>query len=164
MEKAVHSRPVSEEDEAFSSGKKLRLEASPGPQDIEKYTIFTDSEYKLPLYLSEFALSVYNSEKETSYEKVNVVKTMKSLDVVEGTTYLVSESKEEGSEQKVSESKEEGSEEEVFESDEEDSEEELYDESDEEDNEEKLSESDEKDTDEKFGRRKTVVITGEAFQ
>ncbi|XP_074347691.1 uncharacterized protein LOC141686566 [Apium graveolens] len=87
MEKAVHGRPVFDEDEALSCSKKPRLEASPSSEDIENYTIFTDSEYKLPLYLSAFALSVFNSKKGTCYEKVNVV-TMKSLDVVNGTSYI----------------------------------------------------------------------------
>ncbi|KAK1353324.1 hypothetical protein POM88_052459 [Heracleum sosnowskyi] len=89
MEKAVHSRPVSEEDEALSCSKKLKLEGSMSSEDPEKYILFTDSEYKLPFYLSEFALSEFNSKKETKYEKVNVIKAMKYLGVEKETTYLV---------------------------------------------------------------------------
>ncbi|KAK1353321.1 hypothetical protein POM88_052456 [Heracleum sosnowskyi] len=132
MEKAVHNRPVSEEDEAFSSSKIPRLEASPSSGDIEK-----DTEYKLPLYLSEFALWVFNSKKNADYEKVNVVKTMKSLDVIEVNFVRMEPSGfdyngEHESEEKVSESKEEGLEEKV------------------------TAESDEKDTGEKLAVRKTV--------
>lgn len=115
MEKAVHSRPVSEEDEALSRSRKLRLEGkykeeehseeqvmqqlyqfdSKGEKavdcspDITEYTPFTDSRYKLPLYLSEFALVEFNAIQKATYEKVNVLDTMKSRNVDKGTTYLI---------------------------------------------------------------------------
>ncbi|XP_017219696.1 uncharacterized protein LOC108196769 [Daucus carota subsp. sativus] len=87
-EKNVHSPPVLEDEESVSCTKKLRFEGSPVYEDTG-YTLFIDSGYKLPLYLSEFALGEFNYSKKTTFENVNVVETMKLLDIVKGTTYLI---------------------------------------------------------------------------
>ncbi|KAL1830438.1 hypothetical protein ACET3Z_000089 [Daucus carota] len=116
MEQAVHSRPVSEEDdEALSTTKKLKLEGkhkqhseeemqkhnefdskdekalecSQDSEDTNKYTLVTDCRFELPHYLTEFALAEFNANQKVMYEKVNVVETMKSLNVNGVTTYFI---------------------------------------------------------------------------
>lgn len=58
-------------------------------KDPQQYTFHTDIGFKLPLYLSQFALHQYNMDHYVDYDYVKLLSTMKSLNDDQGTTYFI---------------------------------------------------------------------------